>query len=402
MKLRRSSSTVLLCLLSSWCVYGAEELSVNHADCTFFGRERERASKRESFRASLLTKEVVRRLPFAAQARKSESDLAGLGTIDSHLFQAMENAGVAPAAKTNDFEFIRRASLDLTGRVPDAGRLLQFVSDSASSKREQLVEELLASEAWLDKWTMFFGDLFKNTVNTPAVTRYPEGRDAFHKWIRESLATNKPYNQMATELIATDGTNSFSQGEVNWLVGGLVMGSPRSGQDHFDQQAANVAETFLGISHMNCVLCHDGGGHLDSLSLWGKKAARIQAWELSSFFSRTFIGNTPVPETNRRYYFLEDGSRYNNDYPLNTQTGNRPPREPIGRVANIAPKYPFSGRGPEPGENYRLALARELTGDLQFARAIVNYVWKEFFVIGLVEPVNQFDPARLDPDNPAA
>jgi hypothetical protein len=105
-------------------------------------------------------------------------------------------------------------------------------------------------------------------------------------------------------------------------------------------------------------------------------------------------------EGNRRYFYIEDNGRYNSDYPLNTQTGNRPAREAAGRPSNIAPKYLFSSRGPQPGENYRAALARELTGDLQFARAIVNYIWKEFFVIGLVEPANQFDAARLDPDAP--
>ena len=64
--------------------------------------------------------------------------------------------------------------------------------------------------------------------------------------------------------------------------------------------------------------------------------------------------------------------------------------------------YPFSGAKPAAGENYRVALARIVTSDIQFARATVNYIWKEFFGRGIVDPVNQFDPARLDPDNPPA
>jgi hypothetical protein len=66
----------------------------------------------------------------------------------------------------------------------------------------------------------------------------------------------------------------------------------------------------------------------------------------------------------------------------------------------VSPVYLFSGRAPAPGEDYREALAREITSDVQFARATVNYLWKEFFSRGLVEPVDGFDPARLDPDNP--
>ena len=57
-------------------------------------------------------------------------------------------------------------------------------------------------------------------------------------------------------------------------------------------------------------------------------------------------------------------------------------------------------RGPKPGENYRVAFAREVTTDFQFARASVNYLWAQFFGKGIVEPVDGFDPARLDPNNP--
>ena len=47
-----------------------------------------------------------------------------------------------------------------------------------------------------------------------------------------------------------------------------------------------------------------------------------------------------------------------------------------------------------------MALARKITSDFQFARASVNYLWAHFFGRGIVDPPNQFDPARLDPDNP--
>ena len=62
--------------------------------------------------------------------------------------------------------------------------------------------------------------------------------------------------------------------------------------------------------------------------------------------------------------------------------------------------YFFNGDTPKPGENYRAALARSMTGDFQFARAAVNYFWDYFFGVGLVDPPDQFDPLRLDPDHP--
>src|SRR5260370_7837581 len=100
---------------------------------------------------------------------------------------------------------------------------------------------------------------------------------------------------MANELIAARGENGGVQGELNWLEGARVIGNPQ--QDNIDQEAANVAETFLGISHMNCVLCHNGRGHLDSLSLWGSSMTRPQAWSFASFMSHTTTARVPAPNT---------------------------------------------------------------------------------------------------------
>jgi hypothetical protein len=88
---------------------------------------------------------------------------------------------------------------------------------------------------------------------------------------------------------------------------------------------------------------------------------------------------------------------------LNTTTGNRSARQPINGVNTIAPKNPFSpaaGSGIASGENRRQAIARQITSDIQFSRAIVNYIWEKFMVEAFVSPSNAFDLARLDPKNP--
>jgi hypothetical protein len=64
------------------------------------------------------------------------------------------------------------------------------------------------------------------------------------------------------------------------------------------------------------------------------------------------------------------------------------------------PAYFFNGDAPAKSDNYQAFLAKEVTSDIQFSRAIVNYIWQQFFTRGIVEPANQFDLARLDPDNP--
>lgn len=383
-----------------------------HAECTFFAPAGEKfrlalPGRRQEGDAGRLTDLVTARLGVKTMSAGAPiaRNAAAESTIDRLLFQAMEEAGVTPAGPATDAEFARRVTLDLTGRIPTVERLLAFLNDGSPNKREKLVDELLASDEWVDRWTMFLGDLLKNTerINSQGVVRYPEGRNAFYRWIRASVAANHPWNRIASDIIAAKGKNSWDDGEaaINWLVGGIVSGGPQ--QDIWDQQAANVAETFLGIGHMNCVLCHDGRGHLDSLSLWGKSATRYSAWGLAAFFSRTTQSRTPaVAGQSQPYYWAVNDNLAANaaNYRLNTTTGNRPARRAIGTVTEAKPVYPFTGNSPKPGENYRDALAREVTSDFQFARAMVNRIWKEFFVIGLVEPVDQFDPARLDPDNP--
>lgn len=401
--------------------------AIEHPECALFGPERHKflAAVKENYAAGELTRHVAERLavPSAISLPDSASTPRAVpsGTrtsavqrgrsssfIDRYLFEAMRDAGVTPAAQTNDFEFMRRVTLDLTGRIPTPERVVSFAADTAPDKRARLVDELLASPEWADKWTMFFGDLYKNTAfkRSAGTNLYNEGRNAFYKWIHSSIESGKPYSQMASEIIASDGGNTWdpAQGPLNWTVLGRVTGGPV--QDTQDQLTANVAETFLGIANLNCVLCHNGRGHLDQLNLWGKDTTRYDAWHMAAFMAHTPNAQVIRPDpTKPNYYYwamheMKPGERGYADYQLGSTSGNRPARTPVGSEKTIAPVYIFSGRGPQPGENYRAAFAREVTGDFQFARASVNYIWKQFFARGIVEPANQFDLARLDPDNP--
>src|SRR5262249_24919730 len=161
--------------------------------------------------------------------------------------------------------------------------------------------------------------------------------------------------------------------------GGVVRGGPI--QDIFDQQTANIVDTFLGIAHQNCLLCHNGAGHLTSLSLWGGQQTRVGGWGMAAFLSHTYTKSISVGNcSNPKYCTVTDDSpKANGTYRLNTTSGNRPPRQPIGSVKSIPPAYIFTGETPKAGENYRAAFARMITADPQFARATVNYMWAYFF-----------------------
>jgi hypothetical protein len=215
-------------------------------------------------------------------------------------------------------------------------------------------------------------------------------------------ATYEQYQQITNDYQG----NPVKPTGGSYIVGGLTTGGPI--QDTYDALAAVTARDFLGISHMDCILCHDGKGHLDSLSVWGATAKRAAGWGLAAFFSKTVLTRPrrlPAapegqPPLRPRYWIIADNTR--GAYRLNTTTGNRPARQPANDAAAVVvdPVYAFSAGKPSAGEPYTQALGRLLTADKQFARATVNYVWREFFGRGIVEPADQFDLARLDPASP--
>src|SRR6266481_488855 len=173
---------------------------VDHSDCTFFGANREKFAHTglkerqfsrpdQQFRLGALTRVVANALP-AREARPmveavTQPDLSN--TIDLYLFAAMKDAGVTPAEKTTDLEFIRRVTLDLTGRIPTPDRIAAFLADNSSDKRSKLVDELIAKPEWVDRWTMFLGDLYQNNSQNSQIRRYPAGVKAFNDYIRASL-----------------------------------------------------------------------------------------------------------------------------------------------------------------------------------------------------------------------
>ena len=396
-----------------------DQLPVEHPECSFFGPQRDhfmqaalkkvRGGAGESTRG-MLTRQVMRSIPEFMPGGSHNHDVsegANQDTIDAYVFADLQTRGIKPAESTNDYEFIRRVTLDLTGQIPTPAQVLAFVNDSTPTKRSNLIDSLLASPQWADKWTIFYSDLFKNTSTTSQININNEGRNAFYKWIHDSLSAGKPYNQMATELISAQGNNNSdqTQGNMNYLILHYQGGGPV--QDMYDSQSAGVAETFLGLAHMNCLLCHNGRGHLDSLSLWAGTFTRYQAWQFSSFISHTGMPGTasPVDPNNPKagrltYWGFTTGST---DYALNTTTGNRPSRQPVpGGVKNVPPVYLDGTSAPAKGTDYRTALAQYVTTDMQFSRAAVNYIWAYFFGIGIVDPPDQFDLARLDINNPPA
>ena len=320
-------------------------------------------------------------------------DIPRKNFIDNILFDRMQRDNVMSAAICADEEFIRRVHLDITGRIPSADDVANFLKDTAANKRDALIDKLIGSPEYVDKWTMFFGDLFRNNARSVNVQRYSGGRDAFYNYIKNSIAANKSYAQMATEMITASGDN-FVDGQNNFIVGGIVPMGPQ--QDTMDGTAVNASSMFLGISAIDCLLCHNGAGHLDSVNLWGSQRTRAEAWGMSAFFARVRRQRQNLSQQpNYAKYIVSENP--NGEYLLNTSFGNRQDRAPVNGRNTVDPRYIFGGGGVNQGENRRQALARHVTADIQFARAAVNFIWEKMMVEALVSPSNAFDPARVAP-----
>ena len=342
---------------------------------------------------SQLTEAVAAKLSDEGIALVPPQSMPRKNFVDDLIFGKMQSAGVESAPVCTDEEFIRRITLDLTGRIPSPTDVTNFLKDQTPNKRDVLADALLNSPEFVDKWTMFFGDLYRNTSQSNNIGRFVGGSEAFHKFIRDSIEQNKSYAQMATEMIVSRG-DSYVDGATNFIIGGFVPGGPA--QDVYDGYAVQTAQTFLGLSSMDCLLCHDGAGHLDSVNLWGSKVTRADAWGMAAFFARTRRQTVNVG-TNIQKHMITEATT--GEYDLNTTTGNRSSRLPMGNVRSVAPKYMLGNRGTVAnGEDRRTALAKFITADPQFARATVNYLWEELMVEALVSPANTFDMARLNPD----
>ncbi|MBK7928208.1 MAG: DUF1549 domain-containing protein [Bryobacterales bacterium] len=316
--------------------------------------------------------------------------------IDDAIFDKLQEVGVDSAPLTTDEEFLRRITLDLTGRIPTPEQVRAFVANEDPDKRNVVIDQLLFSPEFTHKWTMWLGDLLQNTRNSANFSRQFRGRNAMYDWMRASITENKPLKDIVFEALTGRGNNYESAtGAANYVLGGLSTGPA---QDTYDLMMTRSASMFLGMGHYDCLVCHDGRRHLDVLSVWGKSATRLDAYRMSAFFSRTrrAQNNDRASDSYQSNTVTDAGS---GTYDLTTNFGNRPNRTPIGTLRNLTPEYHFTGAKPATAD-WRAAFAENVMTDPMLARNFVNRLWKSMFNHGLVEPVDGLDPARLDPKNP--
>ena len=331
-----------------------------------------------------LTRDVAAQLPHTGAGPQQ---IALRNLIDQHLFSAMQRDGIPHSPLTNDSEFCRRVYLDLTGRIPTTEQLKAFVNNTDPSKRDKLIDELIESQAWVDHWSYWYGDLVRNCGNRIGDPTLKH----FDAWIRQSFKADKPYDRFVTEMLTVSAPNTNWMPDAapsgfltRWHITGESMYDDNY-EDTADEIIVNSARIFLGINYQ-CISCHGGKGFLEKVSLDLVSKKRSDFWAMAAFFGKTRVRVVPFQD---RYTITEDGTGYDSK----SWSQVRLQRE----GGNIEPTFILTGEKADPTKPLRPQFARMLTQHPQFARATVNLVWKQFFGLGIVDPVDSFDLARQNP-----
>ena len=338
-------------------------------------------------RTSDLTETVA---PKLTATGSSHYNIVKKNLIDERIFGAMERDDIPHAPLANDYEFCRRVYIDLTGRIPTPEKLLEFVNSGEPDKRDKLVDELLESDAWIDRWAYWFGDQYRNCANRSGK---PAMRN-FDLWMRQSLKGNKPYDQTVREMLVASAPNTNWAPDAapsNYLARWHVFsdsGTSEVFEDTADEIVVNVGRNFLGVN-LQCISCHDGARHLEKVDVFLTGKRRVDFWAMSAFFGRMRMRKLIYQD---RFIITEDGDGYD--------TKGLSTVRILRFGGDAVPTFILTGEKADLDKPLRPQFARMLTQHPQFARATVNMFWKEFFVLGIVDPVDSFDLARLDPANP--
>lgn len=282
--------------------------------------------------------------------------------IDELNLQQLKSLQLPPAPRCDDATFLRRATLDTVGRLPTAAESTAYFANPEETRRDQLIETLLADRSFFDYWTYRWSDLL--LINGTRLR--PEAVKAYYLWIRKQVENNVPWDEFVRQVVTATGT-SFENGATNFYA---LHQSP-------EDMTENVSQAFMGLS-IGCARCHN-----HPLEKW----TNDQYYGMANMFARVrtkgWGGEPRGGDGLRTLYVSAEGDL------VQPKKGRPQPPAPLDQAA-----MEFS----DPRDR-REVLAAWLTDPANpyFARAITNRVWANFFGRGLVESV---DDLRLS--NPAS
>jgi hypothetical protein len=272
--------------------------------------------------------------------------------IDEQVFTKLKRVHIVPSPLSSDTEFLRRVHLDTVGLLPTLEESSRFLASHDPDKRARLIDELVDRPEFAEVWATRFSDLFRVGL----FDQRAKGGRQMYSWLRKSIMEDKPYDQMATELLTASGSLYFNPTANFYYI--TEFSEP-------DNIATNVSQVFLGL-RLECARCHNHP--------W-EKWTQEDFWGFAAFFGRMGVKDT-----------------YQND---ESEITMKPAGEVISPKSKkrVDPKYLDGPNEKErQDEDIREKLAHWITspGNPWFARALVNRVFKHYMGRGLVEPLDDF------------
>ncbi len=290
--------------------------------------------------------------------------------LDRYINAVLKRKGIQSSKMSEDTEFLRRVHLDLTGKIPTPEEVSDFLKDGSSSKRQKKINQLLASDTYLNYWT----GLWVNWL----IGRREDGDDrriGLTFWVRDALMKNMPYNQFVQELIAADG-ELRDNGAGNYIM--RYERSPVFLTSH-------TSRLFLGLS-MQCAECHDH---------------KTEVWSQEDFYgiAAFFAGIDSQRKGDIQTMDIVGNERRMDNFLITNK-----PESSIWVKRLEKQVWPHFLDGTEykgPLLKKREALAQWMTdkSNSYFSQAIVNRIWKRFMGRAFVEPVDGFGEEN-QPTNP--
>jgi hypothetical protein len=295
--------------------------------------------------------------------------------IDHHIAAGWAKAGVTPAPLADDAEFVRRAYLDLAGRIPHVAEVRQFLDDRRPDKRARLVGRLLDGP----RYVTHFGNVWRSLL-LPEATTSVQARftvPGFEAWLRKQLVQNARYDAMVRELL----TAPVGQQSMQNIYAAGGQGEPTPLAFYLAKEikpenlAAATSRLFLGIK-LECAECHN-----HPFADW----KREQFWGYAAFFAGL--------RAQRQGDFTQPGNEI-----ADSRKVTIPGTEKVVQASfpdGTAPKWKAKA-----GARQTLAEWMTAKGNPYFARAAVNRLWAHFLGTGLVDPVDEMAGSEHAPSHP--
>lgn len=283
---------------------------------------------------------------------------AELAPVDAFITAGWSNDSSNKNVKPglcDDATFARRVYLDVVGTIPPLFELNKFLLDRSPTKREKLVDQLLArNEAYAAHWAPYWEDaLGSQHVTTQGGI---PTRGNYRDWIVQSFSKNRPFDVLVAELL--DPTMPGRRESITQEIFGQKFSIDFVRNDtHVDtlQTAANVGQVFLGTS-MKCASCHD---HFDNVE-----------WSQDRFLA--FAGLFAPKDLEKIRCEVKSGVQVPAKFPF--ALPDAPSTAPIDL-------------------RERLHLAAQQIVDPanpRFAKTIVNRLWRRYLGLGLFEPADDY------------